>query len=134
MPEQKFHEGCPFVGMNPKEIMMSNGEAKGLRLHLTLRDAVALGIMLLSLAGVYYALKADIASNGTKLDAFNAKIESHLSDADIHPSVLARQALIDERVMMKQAEQTANFKRLEDQIIEVKIDVREIKASLKGVR
>jgi len=128
MPDtQKFHDGCPFAGMDPSQVVLSNGEAKGLRLHLTLRDAVALAVMLVSLTGVWYSL-------GSKVDALNAKIETHLNDADIHPSVLARQALIDERVAMKQAEQSANFKRLEDQIIEVKIDVREIKASLKGVR
>jgi hypothetical protein len=122
---QKFHDGCPFVGMDPKEVIISNGEAKGLRLHLTMRDAIAIGIMLISLTGVWYSL-------GSKVDSLNVKIEAHLNDTDIHPSVLARQALIDERVMMKQAEQNANFKRLEDQITDIKIDLREIKASLKG--
>ena len=127
MPEQQFHEGCPLQGMDPERIILSNGEAKGLRLHLTLRDAVAIGIMLVSLTGVWYSL-------GSKVDALNAKIESHLNDADIHPSVLARQALIDERVAMKQAEQNANFKRLDDQIGDIKIDLRDIKASLKGIK
>jgi hypothetical protein len=109
--------------MDPERIVLTNGEAKGLRLHLTVRDAVAIGIMLVSLTGVWYSLKSSIAAYGEKMQA-------HLDDPYIHPGVLARQALIHEELVVSQRGEEAAFRRIEQQIADLRTDIKETQRTI----
>ena len=86
-----------------------------------------LGTILITLAGSYFALDA-------KVTQIKQAVETHTRDTNIHPSVLERQALIDERILLKEEAVNEWRKRIEEKIDLMREDMREMQGKRRVSR